>query len=59
MMQSTLIAVICFTGYLVIILLRAGYGISSDILQYRLTIKRHFAAEHAALQELSSRLKQT
>ena len=58
-MQPTLIAVICFSGYLVIVLLRAGYGISSDILQYRSTNKRYLAAEHAALQELSSRLKQT
>ena len=58
-MQPTLIAVICFTVYLVVVLLRAGYGISSDLLQYRSTNKRHLAAEHAAEQELSGRLKQT
>ena len=59
MLQPTLIAVICFTLFLVVVLLKAGYGISSDILQNRSTNKRQLAAENAASQELSSRLKQT
>lgn len=58
-MQPTLIAVIFFAVFLIVVLLRAGYGISSDILQNRSTNKRHLAAEHTATQALSVRLKQT
>lgn len=58
MIQPTLIAVICFAVYLAVVLFRAGYGISSDILQNRSTYKRQLASEHDASLELSSRLKQ-
>ena len=59
MMQPTLIAILFFAVFLTVVLVRAGYGISSDILQNRSTNKRQLAAEYAASLELSGRLKQT
>ena len=59
MMQPTLIAILFFAVFLTVVLVRAGYGISSDILQNRSTKQRQLAAEYAASLELSGRLKQT
>ena len=58
-MQPIQIAILSFTVYLIVVLLKVGFGIFSDTLQNRKTNKRRLSAEHAANQELFGRLKQT
>ena len=58
-MQPIQIAILSFTFYLIVVLLKVGFGIFSDTLQNHKTNKRRLSAEHAANHELFGRLKQT
>ncbi len=58
-MQPILIAVATFIICLTVVMLKAGYGVFTDILQNRSINKRQLEAQHCADLELSNRLKQT